>query len=290
MAARLRERGERPTPVLIEQELARFERLQAALAAVQAVRQAGGAAHYHCVDLTDADAVAKVMAEVRTVSGRIDVLLHAAGLEISHALPDKEPRRVRPGLRREGDGWFNVLAGAGDLPIGATVAFSSVAGRFGNAGPDRLQRGERPAVQGDQQLAAHPARHPRRSSLDWTAWGGIGMATRGSIPKIMEMAGDRDAAAGGRGGLDPPGADQRAPTAARSWSPARSAPMADGTRPDRWAGHGALPGGRGRPDGRRRSGAAMSTTDWSSGPTLDPAAAAVPRPPPHRRHRRCCPG
>jgi hypothetical protein len=25
--------------------------------------------------------------------------------------------------------------------------------------------------------------------LDWTAWGGIGMATRGSIPKIMEMAG-----------------------------------------------------------------------------------------------------
>ena len=24
---------------------------------------------------------------------------------------------------------------------------------------------------------------------DWTAWGGIGMATRGSIPKIMEMAG-----------------------------------------------------------------------------------------------------
>ena len=25
--------------------------------------------------------------------------------------------------------------------------------------------------------------------IDWTAWGGIGMATRGSIPKIMEMAG-----------------------------------------------------------------------------------------------------
>src|SRR5690606_4343851 len=25
--------------------------------------------------------------------------------------------------------------------------------------------------------------------IDWTAWGEIGMATRGSIPKIMEMAG-----------------------------------------------------------------------------------------------------
>ena len=29
----------------------------------------------------------------------------------------------------------------------------------------------------------------RGIAIDWTAWGGIGMATRGSIPKIMEMAG-----------------------------------------------------------------------------------------------------
>ena len=29
----------------------------------------------------------------------------------------------------------------------------------------------------------------RAVALDWTAWGGIGMATRGSIPKIMEAAG-----------------------------------------------------------------------------------------------------
>ena len=30
--------------------------------------------------------------DVRRLSGRIDVLLHAAGLEISRNLPDKEPR------------------------------------------------------------------------------------------------------------------------------------------------------------------------------------------------------
>jgi hypothetical protein len=29
----------------------------------------------------------------------------------------------------------------------------------------------------------------RAIAIDWTAWGGIGMATRGSIPKVMEMAG-----------------------------------------------------------------------------------------------------
>ena len=31
------------------------------------------------------------------------------------------------------DGWFNLLHAIGDMPLGATVAFSSIAGRFGNA-------------------------------------------------------------------------------------------------------------------------------------------------------------
>ena len=188
LAARMRERGERPTPVLIERELARFERLQAALAAVRAVEQAGGSAYYHSVDLTDADAVERVTAQVRETSGHIDVLLHAAGVEISHALPDKEPAEFDLVLGVKGDGLFNVLHAIGDLPLGAVVAFSSVAGRFGNMGQtdysaaNDLQckilsnlRRTRPGV--------------RALAIDWTAWGSIGMATRGSIPKIMAAAG-----------------------------------------------------------------------------------------------------
>jgi NADP-dependent 3-hydroxy acid dehydrogenase YdfG len=188
LAARLRERGERPTPVLIDRELARYERSQAALAAVQAVERAGGSVHYHSVDLTDPGAVEKAMTDVRATSGRIDVLLHAAGVEISHTLPDKEPGEFDLVLGVKGDGLFNVLHAARDLPLGAVVAFSSVAGRFGNVGQtdysaandlqckvlSSLRRG-RPGV--------------RVLAIDWTAWGDIGMATRGSIPKVMEMAG-----------------------------------------------------------------------------------------------------
>ena len=64
----------------------------------------------------------------------MDLLLHAAGVEISRTLPDKEPTEYDLVLDVKSDGWFNVLTGIGDLPIGATVVFSSVAGRFGNAG------------------------------------------------------------------------------------------------------------------------------------------------------------
>jgi acyl transferase domain-containing protein/NADP-dependent 3-hydroxy acid dehydrogenase YdfG len=188
LAGRLRERGDRPTPVLIERELAQFERLSAALAAVQAVERAGGKAFYHCVDLTDATAVDRAVAEVRAASGRVDVLVHAAGVEISHTLPDKLPAEFDLVLGVKGQGLCHVLRALQDVPLGTVVAFSSVAGRFGNVGQTDYSAAN--------DLQSKVLSHLRRSrpsvrtlTVDWTAWGGIGMATRGSIPKIMEMAG-----------------------------------------------------------------------------------------------------
>ncbi|UBU18236.1 type I polyketide synthase [Nonomuraea gerenzanensis] len=188
LADRISRRGERPTPVLIERELARLERLRAALDAIEAVRKAGGTPHYHQVDLTDPTAVRGVMDDVRGVSDHVDVLLHAAGLEISRSLGDKPPAEFDLVFDVKSDGWFNLLHAAADLPIGTTVVFSSVAGRFGNAGQAdysaandllcKLTSGMRRTRPGTRAIA-----------LDWTAWSGIGMATRGSIPKIMEMAG-----------------------------------------------------------------------------------------------------
>jgi acyl transferase domain-containing protein len=188
IAERIKAAGERPTPVVIERELARYERLDAALTAIQAVEAGGGTAHYHSVDLTDADAVGAVMADVRERSGRIDVLLHAAGLEISRDLPDKEPREYDLVFDVKSDGWFNVFHGARQMPIGATVVFSSVAGRFGNRGQTDYAAANDLLCKITSNLR-RTMPDTRGLALDWTAWGGIGMATRGSIPKIMEMAG-----------------------------------------------------------------------------------------------------
>ena len=132
--ARIKASGKRATPALVEKEMAALERAQAARTAIDAVRAAGGTAHYYSVNLTDADAVAKVIGEVRERSGRIDVLLHAAGMERSRFLPDKEPHEFDLVFDVKADGWFNLLHAIGDMPLRATVAFSSIAGRFGNAG------------------------------------------------------------------------------------------------------------------------------------------------------------
>ena len=185
---RIQARGERATPALVEKELAALERAIAAQTAIDAVRAAGGTAHYFSVNLTDAHAVAEVIKQVRDRSGRIDVLLHAAGIERSHFLPDKDPREFDLVFDVKSDGWFNLLHSIGDMPLGATVAFSSIAGRFGNAGQtDYSSANDLLCKITSSFRTTRPA--TRGIVIDWTAWGGIGMATRGSIPKMMELAG-----------------------------------------------------------------------------------------------------
>jgi acyl transferase domain-containing protein len=186
--ARIQASGKRATPAMVEKELAALERVVAAHSAIEAVRAAGGTAYYRSLNLTDGAAVARVIDQVRERHGRIDVLLHAAGMERSHFLPDKDPKEFDLVFDVKADGWFNLLRAIGDMPLGATVAFSSVAARFGNGGQaDYSAANDLLCKITSSFRTTRPA--TRGIAIDWTAWGGIGMATRGSIPKMMEMAG-----------------------------------------------------------------------------------------------------
>jgi acyl transferase domain-containing protein/NAD(P)-dependent dehydrogenase (short-subunit alcohol dehydrogenase family)/acyl carrier protein len=186
--ARIQARGERATPAAVERELATLERAVAAQTAIDAVQAAGGTAHYFSANLADADAIANVIHEVRQRSGRIDVLLHAAGIERSHFLPEKDPREFDLVFDVKCDGFFNLLHAIGDMTLGATVVFSSVAGRFGNGGQTDYSSANDLLCKLTSSFRTYRP-DTRAIAIDWTAWGGIGMATRGSIPKMMEVAG-----------------------------------------------------------------------------------------------------
>lgn len=180
--------GERPTPVMIDKKIMAVEREEAALRSIEAVEVAGGRVCYHSLDLRDGEAVAGVMTEIRQRYGRVDVLLHAGGLEISHSLADKDAAQFDLVFAVKADGFFNLLRAAKGLPIGVTVAFSSVAGRFGNNGQTDYSAANDLLCKITNSLRQWRP-DTRGLVIDWTAWGGIGMAMRGSIPKIMEMAG-----------------------------------------------------------------------------------------------------
>ena len=143
---------------------------------------------YHQVDLRDADAVSAAIDRVRADHGRVDVLLHAAGLEISRNLPDKPDEQFELVFDVKADGWFNLLSAIGEMPLGAAVVFSSIAGRFGNGGQTDYSAANDLLC---KMVSSFRSSRPEclGIALDWTAWADIGMAARGSIPKMMEMAG-----------------------------------------------------------------------------------------------------
>ena len=188
LAERIKARGKRATPALVEKEMAGLERAESARAALAAVHAAGGTAHYYSLNLTDEESVARVIEDVRQRSGRIDVLLHAAGIERSHTLPDKDQREFDLVFDVKSNGLFHLLHAIGEMPLRALIGFSSIAGRFGNGGQtDYSSANDLFCKIASSFRRTRPS--TRAIAIDWTAWGGIGMATRGSIPKVMEMAG-----------------------------------------------------------------------------------------------------
>ncbi len=187
LAERIKQRGERPTPKLVEREISRIERARAALEAIEAIREAGGSAHWHQVDLTDPDQVSASVSAALRESGQVDVLLHCAGMEVSHNLVDKPQREFDLVFDVKANGWFNLLQALGEKGPDAAVVFSSIAARFGNAGQTDYAAANDLLCKSISRLRRDTGM--RGVAIDWTAWAGIGMASRGSIPKVMEMAG-----------------------------------------------------------------------------------------------------
>jgi NAD(P)-dependent dehydrogenase (short-subunit alcohol dehydrogenase family)/acyl carrier protein len=186
LVRRLSQDGARVTPMQVERALRQIERQSVALATMEAIRQAGAEAHYISADVTDEAALAEAVAGIRQRHGRLDLVVHAAGLEHSQLVARKSAEDFDRIFGVKADGLNALLSACGaDSP--ALVMFGSVAGRFGNLGQtdyaaanDLLAR---------CAWALPRLRGLRALTLAFSGWEGVGMATRGSIPEQLKAAG-----------------------------------------------------------------------------------------------------
>ena len=187
--------------------------------------------------------------------------MHCAGLEISHFLPDKPQREYDLVFDVKVDGWLSLLRALRGTEIGTAVVFSSIAARFGNAGQTDYSAANDLLCKSISSLRRSAG--TRGVAIDWTAWASIGMASRGSIPKMMEMA----------------GIDMLPPDARRSGGPARDhgrrrRRRGAGRRLARRARRGAPPDRGPRPRSRRREGGGSAGADERAD-RLDDARAGL---------------
>jgi malonyl CoA-acyl carrier protein transacylase len=190
LISRLTRDGKKPTPVQVEGALFGIERSATTLQTLGIIEQLGGKAHYLACDVTNPALIDEAIQKIKDVEGHIDVFLHAAGMERSRKLEMKPIEEFRLVVSVKAVGFFNLFKAmeTRDMLPRGVVFFSSVAGRFGNSGQTDY------AAANDllcKITSAIRNQYPgiKAIAIDWSAWGGVGMATRGNIPTLMKMAG-----------------------------------------------------------------------------------------------------
>ncbi len=154
---------------------------------IQQITSTGNSAQYCSVNVTDAEGLAELGANLgRKITG----ILHGAGLEDSKLVNDKSHQIFNNVVRVKVDGWRALLgavhASGSDNPNFA-CCFTSVAGRFGNGGQTDYAAAN--CVLDSEMSRLTASGTCRAVAIGWTGWRDVGMATRGSIEAVFEAAG-----------------------------------------------------------------------------------------------------
>jgi NAD(P)-dependent dehydrogenase (short-subunit alcohol dehydrogenase family) len=152
-------------------------------ATLGALREAAASVRYHAVDVRDATAVSAVISDVYARHGRLDGVIHGAGVLADRLVSDKSPESFTRVYATKVDGARALTAGLRE-DLKFFVLFGSVAGVFGNRGQADYAAANDAldalawhwSLDGLPVLpAADRAGQTRVVAVDWGPWAGGGM-------------------------------------------------------------------------------------------------------------------
>ncbi len=184
----LKQKNTRVTPVMLEKEMLRYTKAVQAYKNIQELESLGASVLYRSCDVTQEASVKELVADVVARYGKIDVIIHGAGIEESKTLENKKLEMFHLVFDVKANGCFNLLQAAQNAGLRSLILLSSVAGRFGNIGQTDYSAANdllnKYAAWIRENLPGVKA-----LSINWTGWAGAGMATKENIKKIFDDAG-----------------------------------------------------------------------------------------------------
>jgi malonyl CoA-acyl carrier protein transacylase len=172
--------GEKATPLNIRRWLEKEEQRLVVSNNIESLRKLGCEVETAICDVSKRDEVKDTIETISKRYGRVDLVLHGAGLEESKFIQDKDESAFARVFAPKAQAALILWE---ELQPKRMVCMGSVAGRFGNA----AQVDYAAANNLMSALAGNGETHVL--NIAWTAWGDVGMATRGSIRKVLEDAG-----------------------------------------------------------------------------------------------------
>ena len=169
LTERLQTRHQKVRPAVVEAEIKRLLKEREMVANLAAYRNSGCTVEYHCLDVRDNEAFGALIDEVYQRLGRIDGVIHGAGVISDKLILAKSVEmfdtvfdtKVLPAL---------TLAARLDLAgLRFIVFLSSVAGRFGNIGQADYSAANEVLNKLAGQLS-HAWPHLHALSINWGPW------------------------------------------------------------------------------------------------------------------------
>ncbi|MFT5171840.1 MAG: malonyl CoA-acyl carrier protein transacylase [Gammaproteobacteria bacterium] len=156
-------------------------------ATLKTLSSLGAQTRYVCVDVSDLDAVAEAMAEVRRDWGGISVLIHGAGVLADKRIAQKTDGQFDRVFATKVDGLNALLQATRDDPLRAICLFSSAAARAGNSGQSDYAMANEVLNKVAQAESRRRGKDCVVKSINWGPWNG-GMVTA-ALQAHFERAG-----------------------------------------------------------------------------------------------------
>jgi polyketide synthase PksN len=146
------------------------------------LRVAGATVEYRSLDVTNADAVTTCVREVVGRYGRLDGVIHAAGVTRDAAIVDVSAAELEAVLAPKVEGTINLDLATERERLDFFMVFSSLAAAVGNPGQSSYAVANAFAdeyMRHREHLAKKGLRHGRSLSINWPLWrdGGLRVST-----------------------------------------------------------------------------------------------------------------
>ena len=180
-------------PKAIEKECDRILAQREAGATMAALAAAGSAVVYHQVDVRDAAALTGVIESLYERHGRLDGVVHGAGVLDDHFIADKDPTAFERVFATKVDAARTIVAAIRRAVAGRGVArpaflafFGSTAGVCGNRGQVDYAAANDAL---DTIAAAHADLADRVVAVDWGPWSSDAGMVSESLARLFEESG-----------------------------------------------------------------------------------------------------
>ncbi len=137
----------------------------------------GVKAVYHGCDLSDCEALARLLNEIRSADGPIRGIIHGAGYGEPDRFEFKKRRKIDRTIEGKVLGAMNLMTLTRPDPLESFVAFGSLSGRFGGNGlSDYAAANDMLAKLVDWYRRQRP--DCPATCLHWQTWANVGMSTK----------------------------------------------------------------------------------------------------------------